>query len=444
MNIRCLLLLGLLFAPAPLLAGSDVGFPDGDGVADKGSGGINRFDQQNKRYVILVSLDGFRADYLDRFDLPNFRSIIQHGVRAEGLIPVFPSITTPNHYSIATGLYPEHHGLVGNVFYDPTREQVFYDAQTRRDGTWYRGQPIWITAETQGMVTACYFWLECEAHIHGIRPSYVQPYDERIPNSLRVDQILAWLQLPVERRPHLLTLYMSDLDDAGHRFGIDSPEIGFAAQAVDQALGVLLDRLNSLSILEQIFVVIVSDHGMLSVQRDQFVWMDDLIQEKTANEWMGTLGSYASLHLDPAVHDPVKTRNQLNQSLRHGRAYLREDLPESLHYRHDRRIGDVVIVMDLPYLILWKEYEPAILGGEHGWNPAHPEMHGIFVAMGPGVKQGATIPAFENIHIYPFLAEQLQLTIPKDIDGRAGWLKDLISDNLYSAPTTKQSESGRP
>jgi len=216
------------------------------------------------------------------------------------------------------------------------------------------------------------------------------------------------------------------MDEAGHRFGADSPEIRLAAEGVDQTLGLLLDRLKTLSIREQIYVIIVSDHGMLSIRRDQFVWMDDLVQEKTPNEWIGTMGAYASLHLDPAAHNPVQTRDQLNASLRHGRAYLREELPESLHYRHDRRIGDVVILMDMPYLILWKEYAPAILVGEHGWNPDHPEMHGIFVASGPGIKRGATIPAFENIHIYPLLAELLGLTIPPDINGRPGWLRGLI------------------
>lgn len=426
MDVRSILLLFLFFTPVALFAAPCEQSDTGACVSLPRSGGINRADQQAKPYVILVSLDGFRADYLDRFDLPNFRHLVKNGVRADGLIPVFPSITFPNHYSMATGLYPERHGIVGHVFYDPAREQAFYPP-ARPDGTWYRGQPIWITAETQGMVAACYFWVGCGAPFKGIRASYSRPYDEHTPNSLRVDQLLAWLQLPAERRPHLLTLYMSDLDDAGHRFGVESPEIGVAAQAVDQALGLLLDRLKTLPIREQISVIIVSDHGMLSVHRDQVVWMDSLIHEEP-DEWIGALGSYASLHLDPAVHDPVKTRDYLNQSLQHGRAYLREEVPVSLHYRQDRNIGDVVILMDMPYLIWWKEFESFLPHGEHGWDPSHSEMHGIFVAMGPGIKQGTTIPAFENIHIYPFLAELLHLTIPEDVDGRAGWLKSLITN----------------
>ncbi len=425
MILRGLVLLGSLLWP-PLLAGADQGSPVEQRLSSQGSGGINREDQQQKPYVILVSLDGFRADYLDRFDLPNFRELMNNGVRAEGLMPVFPSVTRPNHYSIVTGLYPERHGIVGNVFYDPARKEVFYDEPTLRDRTWYRGQPVWVTAERQGMVAACYLWVGCATQSQGSTLRHLAPDGPQISNQQRVDQILAWLQLPPDRRPHLLTLYTDDMDEAGHRFGADSPEIRLAAEGVDQTLGLLLDRLKTLSIREQIYVIIVSDHGMLSIRRDQFVWMDDLVQEKTPNEWIGTMGAYASLHLDPAAHNPVQTRDQLNASLRHGRAYLREELPESLHYRHDRRIGDVVILMDMPYLILWKEYAPAILVGEHGWNPDHPEMHGIFVASGPGIKRGATIPAFENIHIYPLLAELLGLTIPPDINGRPGWLRGLI------------------
>lgn len=425
MNWRCLFLLGLLLSSV-LPAGADEGSPADHRLADQGTGGINREDQQQKPYVILVSLDGFRADYLDRFDLPNFRELMNNGVRAEGLMPVFPSVTRPNHYSIVTGLYPERHGLVGNVFYDPAREQVFYPP-LHPDGTWYRRRPIWITAETQGMTTACYFWVGCDTTIDGIQPTYATPYDQQVPNSTRADQILAWLQLPADRRPHLLTLYLSDLDDAGHRFGSDSPEIGIAAQPVDQTLGLLMDRLTTLSIRDQIYVIIVSDHGMLSVQRDNVVWMDGLIHEEPG-EWIGALGSYASLHLNPAVHDPIRTRDQINASLQHGRAYLREEVPESLHYRLDRNIGDVVVLMDMPYLIMWKEFESLLPNGEHGWNPAHPEMHGVFVATGPGIKRGATIPAFENIHIYPLLAELLGLTLPPDIDGRPGWLRKLVLD----------------
>lgn len=141
---------------------------------------------------------------------------------------------------------------------------------------------------------------------------------------------------------------------------------------------------------------------------------------------MGALGSYASLHLDPAAHDPINTRDQLNAMLQHDRAYLREEVPESLYDNNDQRIGDVVVLMDMPYLIMWKEHQTTFLGGEHGWNPAYPEMHGIFVATGPGIKRGVTIPAFENIHIYPFLAELLHLDIPSDIDGRSGWLRGFV------------------
>lgn len=389
-----------------------------------GSGGTNRPDQQSKPYVIMVSFDGFRADYLDRYPAPNFQRVARNGVRARGLIPVFPSKTFPNHYSIVTGQYPETHGIVSNRFFDPARGETYAlgDVKTVFDASWYRGEPIWVTAERQGMVSGTFFWVASEAPIKGIRATYWKNFAiaQSIPNSMRVDTVLAWLQKPALERPHMTTLYMGDVDGAGHRFGPESPQVATAILAVDSALGRLLDGVEALPVRDSTYVVLVSDHGMTTYTPETAVALESLID--TVGVRLADGGPNANLHVTGGAARAGMIRNALNARLRNGRAYLRKDIPARLHYRADPRIGDVVVIMDEHYQITSRAALPKQPGGNHGWDPAFPSMHGIFLATGPRIRRGAMIPSFENVNIYPFLTEILGLTPGPNIEGRRGWL----------------------
>ena len=390
------------------------------------SGGSNRAEHRDKPYVILISFDGFRADYLDRYAAPNFQRVARMGVRARGLIPAFPSKTFPNHYTIVTGQYPERHGIVANRFYDPARGRAFAlgDTLTVSDGSWYRGEPIWVTAEKQGMVTASYFWVGTEAPIKGIRPTLWKKFDTSVPNASRVDSALAWLELPADQRPHLVTLYMSTVDSAGHRHGPDDPGVGRAILAVDSALGRLLDGIERLPIRSRVNLILVSDHGMSAVTPQTTIPIESLID--TTNVIVGDIGPNANLHVGQDRNRAKRLRDTLNFGLRNGRAYLRGEVPARLRYRDDPRIGDVVVIMNDHYVIGRQARMPTRAGGTHGWDPAFTSMHGIFLVMGPGVRAGASIPAFENIHIYPSLAEILGLRSAPNVQGRAGWLRERI------------------
>ncbi len=393
------------------------------------SGGINRADQQAKPYVILISLDGFRADYFERFEAPNFHRLMQQGVRAEGLIPVFPSKTFPNHYSIVTGMYADHHGLVSNGFYDPQRQQTYAmsDRAAVQDGSWYGGEPIWVTAEKQGMVAASFFWPGSEAAIGGVRPTYTKEYDSDVPNEVRVDTVLDWLKMEPEKRPHFITLYFSDVDSAGHHFGPRAPEVQAAIATVDHQLGRLLDGIESLPMREPVYVIVVSDHGMAETGPEQYIALDSLIDMEGVR--IADAGTNANLHITGGSKQARAVRDAINRKLQHGRAYLRREIPATLHYRSNPRIGDIVIVMEEPYQIGSKDRAPRGLGGAHGWNPTVASMHGIFLVMGPGMKRGATIPRFENIQVYSLMAELLGLKAYGKIDSRPGWLRKLTMQN---------------
>src|ERR1700760_4614573 len=187
----------------------------------------NSAAQQRKHYVVLVSIDGFRYDYARKYGATHLLAIAEKGASVpDGMLPSYPSLTFPNHYTIVTGLYPEHHGIVANNFYDPARKErySYSDPATNSDGSWYGGEPLWVLAEKQGMRAACFFWPGSEAEIDAARPSYYLKFDDRFPDEKRIDQVVAWLRLPPEQRPHFITLYYSAVDRAGHQFGPNTPQ----------------------------------------------------------------------------------------------------------------------------------------------------------------------------------------------------------------------------
>jgi predicted AlkP superfamily pyrophosphatase or phosphodiesterase len=323
-------------------------------------------------------------------------------------------------------MYPEHHGLVGNSFWDPQRGASYSMSDTLqvRDATWYRGEPIWSTAEKQGMVAASYFWPGSEAPIGGVKPSIVKPFDGRVPNVDRVDSVLTWLALPAESRPHMITMYFSDVDGAGHRNGPLAPQVDTAARAVDSALGRLLDGIDRLPLRDRVYVMLVADHGMSEMSPRWYVALDSLID--TVGVRIADAGPNVNLHVQGGATRSAVLRDSINRRMRHGRAYLRGEIPVRLHYGADPRIGDLVVVMEEHFTIGTAGRAPRENGGTHGWDPAIPSMHAIFLVSGPGIPPGRTIPSFENIEIYSYIAEVLGLTPAPGIDGHRGRLAALI------------------
>ncbi|MEJ1973638.1 MAG: ectonucleotide pyrophosphatase/phosphodiesterase [Lacunisphaera sp.] len=230
--------------------------------------------------LILISIDGFRWDYIHQYHAPTLSRLAAAGVHATRMTPSFPSKTFPNHYTLVTGLRPAHHGIVGNWFYDPGLAETFGmskpDSNTQ-ERWWDEGEPVWITAEKQGVRSFCYFWPGSEAKNHGIRPSRFKPFDFKLPMSDRVDELLSWLDVPEAQRPGLCTLYFDVVDTKGHKFGPDAPETGAAVAEADAAVQRLLDGLGRLGLADRVNLVLVSDHGMSPCGPDKVIFLEDLI-----------------------------------------------------------------------------------------------------------------------------------------------------------------------
>ena len=390
-----------------------------------GSGGINHPSVVDRPYVVLVSFDGVRPDYLDRFDTPHFDRLARTGVVSDSLIPVFPSLTFPSHYSIATGLYPEHHGIVGNRFYDPLRDEEFnYREQAdAQDGLWWGGEPIWLTAERQGMVAATLFFPGTEAAIGGIHPTHWRPYDASMSNADRVAQVAAWLGTVPPERPHLIMVYFSLVDGAGHRRGPDGVEIGDAVRSADRLLGRLLDGIEQLEFGTRVYVVVVSDHGMAAVDPDRQIVLPEVVDLRGVRAI--PTGPGMSLYVDGDETRARELRDRINATEPDARAFLRDEVPAHLHHRASTRIGDVLVVPEEGVLVGFQpdSSPPAAM---HGWDPTLPSMHGIFLMRGPELVSDRRVEAFESIHVYPFLAHILQLTPNSEIDGRLDVLGHLI------------------
>jgi alkaline phosphatase D len=383
----------------------------GVGTVLHGSGAPNTPAQQSKHYVVLVSLDGFRYDYPVKWGAPHIADLARTGATAPGgMLPSYPSITFPNHFTIVTGLFPEHHGLVANSFYDPATKKSYAirDPKAVTDGSWYSGTPLWSLAEQQGMVAASFFWPGSEAQVAGQRPEDYLVFDDRVADQKRIDQVIAWLQLPPAQRPHFITLYYSNTDHAGHAFGPNSDEERDAVHHVDGLIGELHERLAATQL--PIDLIVLADHGMVATQGD-WVVLDryaDLGHFKTDGPLLypDTEADAARAYAEFKKHpDPRFT------------VYRRADVPAYLHYNENPREGDPVIVPNGPYPITAHQPQRHPSAGDHGFDAIRmPEMRALFVANGPDIQPGTTLKTFPNLDVYDFIAKLLGLT-PAPNDG---------------------------
>ena len=365
--------------------------------------------------IVLVSIDGFRADYLDWYQPKTLLEIAEEGVRAEYLEPVFPSSTFPNHYALVTGRYAENHGIVSNRMNDP--DLGVFNPRIKGSiltGEWWDdAEPLWATMHRSGLRSFINSWPGSEASINGIRPTFFREFRSDTPGETRINWVLEGLTSDIE--PQLVTLYFQSVDDAGHRFGPESPEMADAVREVDSYLGLLVEKLGSEGLLDEVNLVITSDHGMTTISRDSVILLDDYIDLDMVEvaEWRPIVA------LKPRDADAAQILGKL-QDIQHVSFYQKDEIPARLHYNNHERIHPIIGIPDPGWTVTNKrvlESNPSLYdGGAHGYDPAYPAMRGIFIARGPAFTKGAVVDGFSIVHVYGLLCKILGIT-PAPNDG---------------------------
>ncbi len=372
--------------------------------------------------VLLLSIDGLRADMLDSGNSPNLSRLAREGVRSAGMRPSYPSLTFPNHYTLVTGLRPDHHGVVHNSMWaDELGNFRVGDIHAVRNASWWeQGEPIWVSVEKAGYKSATWSWPGSEAPIHGLQAQQRHPYDESVALPERMQLVLSWLQgAPDAVKPRLVAAYMEQVDKAGHKYGPDSPEYAAALRQVDAAIGLLIDGMAADGSLDNTNIIVVSDHGMATVKQDQVITPDDMVPPQIAR--VVSIGQ--SIGFTPQPGKQAEAEKALLGRHAHYQCWNKAQLPTRWHYGHNPRVPAIVCQMDEG----WDVLTPQMLAkrapgnsGSHGYDPALPSMQAVFVARGPAFAQGKQLTTFDNVDVYPLLTRLIGITgQPNDGDPKA-------------------------
>jgi len=383
--------------------------------------------------LLLISIDAYRYDYLERGLSPTLAMLADNGVRAASMEPSFPSLTFPNHYTIVTGLRPDHHGIVNNTMFDPALGKFsLSNRQAVSDGRWwYEGTPIWETADAHGLRTATMFWPGAEANIHGHQPDEWMPYDGKVTPDQRVDKVLTWLDQPASQRPTFLTLYFDAVDHAGHKYGPDTPQVDDALRETDAAMTRLVQGLRQRGLFDKINLIVLADHGMASTPLQNSVLIDQLIpQDQVQTVSMGILAGFNPKDGSAkAASDFAAIEHQLEQPQQHMRCWDKTRVPARLQYGSNRRVPQLLCLANVGWRVTTTDYLESHKGdvsiGEHGYDNADPLMQALFVAHGPAFRVGAKVPAFPNVDVYPLMTHLLGIPAAAN-DGDYDAVKDML------------------
>ncbi|WP_292054587.1 MULTISPECIES: ectonucleotide pyrophosphatase/phosphodiesterase [unclassified Brevundimonas] len=384
-------------------------------VQSQGTAVVARAQAEQPTTVILVSIDGFRAEYLNRGITPNLSRLAAEGASG-AMKPSFPTVTFPNHYTLVTGLHPDHHGIVGNNMRDA--ELGSFSLGNRAAVTdrrwWDDGEPIWVTAEKQGIVTGTMFWPGSEADVRGVRPTHWAVFDQSMPGDVRVDRLLEWLDLPQEQRPRLNTLYFDLVDTMGHRHGPDSAEVTEAIVSTDASIGRLMEGLKARGLDKNAVVLVVSDHGMAATSPDRVSYLD----ERVAADALNVVYSGPVAFVNAAPGRDAEVASAIVGKHDHYECWRKADIPARFALGTHRRVTDFVCLAENGWLVGTSDRRMTRPGGAHGYDNEWSDMHAIFIAHGKGVAAGRQLQNIDSVDVQPLLGRLLGIEVPKG-DGNA-------------------------
>jgi ectonucleotide pyrophosphatase/phosphodiesterase family protein 5 len=374
---------------------------------------------QEKPYVILISMDGFRWDYIYRGITPNLNKLADEGVHALSLRPSFPSKTFPNHYSIITGMYPENHGIIFNSFTNTFTGETYRigDTISTRQSKWYKGEAFWETANRHNIKTASFFWVGSEQDVDYKRPTYFYHYNQNISFEERVNGVIKWLQLPENERPQFITLYFEEPDSKGHSFGPNSPETNKAIALVDSMLGLLIDKLKNIGMENKVNIIVVSDHGMTEISDKRIINIEEILKDYKCKFYgMGT-----SIMIDAEPDKLNEIYQTLKKNEKNYRVYMKDEIPEYFHFSKNPFILPIIVIAETGWTLVTNEYfkrtRSYSIRGDHGFDNHHLDMHGIFIAKGPAFRSGYKTGTLWNVDVYPLLCKIFNITPNNLIDG---------------------------
>ncbi|XP_073043977.1 uncharacterized protein [Primulina eburnea] len=368
--------------------------------------------------VLLISSDGFRFGYQYKTDVPSINRLIKNGTAAElGLIPVFPTLTFPNHYSIVTGLYPSYHGIINNYFTDPETGDYFNMAS--HEPKWWLGEPLWETVVNHGLKASTYFWPGSEVHkgSWNCPKDYCMFYNKSVPFEERVDTVLRYFDLPSSEIPSFMTLYFEDPDNQGHKVGPDDPQITEAIVEVDKLIGKLILGLEQRGVFEDVNIILLGDHGMAGTCDKKLIFLDDLVKWiEIPKEWVQSYSPLLAIRPPPG-YSSKDVVAKMNEGLKSGNVengqyltvYLKEELPSRLHYSSSYRIPPIVGLIAEGFKVEQKRSKKQECGGAHGYDNEFFSMRTIFFAHGPRFARGRNVPSFENVEIYNLVTTILDI-----------------------------------
>ena len=414
----------LTVALSALLVGTAFGLSAERKASVKTSG---RATPGGDRYVVVLSLDGFRDDYQTRANTPNLDAIDREGLSGS-FRPCYPSLTFPNHYAMATGLHPDHHGIIGNEFWDEQGNRyALGDRKSVENPAFYQGEPLWNTAKRQGVHTASFYWVGSETKINGSQPDRWKKYDSKVPFRDRADSVLTWLNLPATERPHLIMWYLEEPDHTGHTYSPEAAETSRMIERVDSVVGYFREGLKKLPHGKQVDFILVSDHGMARFDKERLINLADYLPIDSFTH-VGT-GPFTHLYPKAGYTD---TALKILRGIKGIKAYKKRELPARLHFGTNPRIGEIVVMPEVGRTVYFRPDgvdTTKVLGAGHGFDNAYPEMYALFKAVGPHFQAGAKlVDPIPNITLYPLVCQILGIK-PAPHDASEALAKSLMKHN---------------